>query len=90
MSKTSLILCHFHSTRMTAEEFLYPTHCLLKVCFGVCVFETQLWQNYAWKSVTIILHLWAQNVDIFRPSFTEFKYLCLLYWRPKILVLQLF
>ena len=31
--KQSLIWCHFHSTRMTIEEFLYPTHCLLKVCF---------------------------------------------------------
>ena len=31
--KQSLIWCHFHSTRMTTEEFLYPTHCLLKVCF---------------------------------------------------------
>ena len=31
--KQSLIWCHFHSTRMATEEFLYPTHCLLKVCF---------------------------------------------------------
>ena len=31
--KQSLIWCHFHSTQMTTEEFLYPTHCLLKVCF---------------------------------------------------------
>ena len=31
--KHSLIWCHFHSTLMTTEEFLYPTHCLLKVCF---------------------------------------------------------
>ena len=31
--KQSFIWCHFHSTRMTTEEFLYPTHCLLKVCF---------------------------------------------------------
>ena len=31
--KQSLIWCHFHSTRMTKEEFLHPTHCLLKVCF---------------------------------------------------------
>ena len=31
--KQSLIWCHFHSTRMTTEEFLYPTQCLLKVCF---------------------------------------------------------
>ena len=31
--KQSLIWCHFRSTRMTTEEFLYPTHCLLKVCF---------------------------------------------------------
>ena len=31
--KQSLIWCHFHSTRLTAEEFLHPTHCLLKVCF---------------------------------------------------------
>ena len=31
--KQSLIWCHFHSTQMATEEFLYPTHCLLKVCF---------------------------------------------------------
>ena len=31
--KQSLIWCLFHYTRMTTEEFLYPTHCLLKVCF---------------------------------------------------------
>ena len=31
--KQSLIWCHFYSTRMTKEEFLNPTHCLLKVCF---------------------------------------------------------
>ena len=31
--KQSLIWCHFHSTRMTTEEVLYPTHCLLKVGF---------------------------------------------------------
>ena len=31
--KQSLIWCHFHSSRMTTEEFLYPTHCLMKVCF---------------------------------------------------------
>ena len=31
--KQSLIWCHFHSTQMTTEESLYPTHCLLKACF---------------------------------------------------------
>ena len=31
--KQSLIWCHFHSARTATEEFLYPTHCLLKVCF---------------------------------------------------------
>ena len=31
--KQSLIWCHFHSTQMTTEEFLYSTHCLLKVGF---------------------------------------------------------
>ena len=31
--KQSLIWCHFHSTRMATEGFLYPTHCLLKVYF---------------------------------------------------------
>ena len=42
----SLIWCHFHSTRMTSDEFLNPTHCLLKVCFlRVCSFDTQSWQN---------------------------------------------
>ena len=26
---------------MTTEEFLYPTHCLLKVCFeGMCILDT--------------------------------------------------
>ena len=26
---------------MTTEEFLYPTHCLLKVCFeGMCIRDT--------------------------------------------------
>ena len=44
--KQSLIWCHFHSTRTTSEEFLYPTHCLLKFWFlRVIAFETQLWQN---------------------------------------------
>ena len=31
--KQSLIWCNFHSTWMTTEEFLYPTHWFLKVCF---------------------------------------------------------
>ena len=31
--KQSLIWCHFHSTRLTKEEDLYPSHCLLKVAF---------------------------------------------------------
>ena len=31
--KQSLIWSHLHSTGMTTEEFLYPTHCLLKVEF---------------------------------------------------------
>ena len=31
--KQSLIWCHFHSTSLSTEEFLYPTHCLLKVYF---------------------------------------------------------
>ena len=33
LSKTKFNLMHFHSTRMTTEEFPYPTHCLLKVYF---------------------------------------------------------
>ena len=39
--KQSLIWCHFHSTQITTEEFLYPTHCLLNVCFqGMCIWDT--------------------------------------------------
>ena len=41
--KQSLIWCHFYSTRKTTEEFLYPTHCLLKVCFeGMFIWDTVL------------------------------------------------
>ena len=52
----SLIWCHFHSTRITTEEFLYPTHCLSKVCFeGMCISDTVMTElgmviinNYSW------------------------------------------
>ena len=48
--KQSLVLCPFHSVRMTTADFFYPTHCLLKVCFSVeGAFETQLLQNKAWN-----------------------------------------
>ena len=29
------------------------------VFLGVCSFETRLWQNSAWESVTMVLDLWA-------------------------------
>ena len=45
--KQSLIWCHFHSPRMTTEEFLYPTHCLLKVSFWGYV---HLRHSYVWFS----------------------------------------
>ena len=33
-----LLWCHFHSARMTVEEFLNHTHCLFKICFVLLFF----------------------------------------------------
>ena len=47
--KQSFIWYHFHSTRMTTEEFHYSIHYLLKVCFGgMCIRDTvmaRIWQD---------------------------------------------
>ena len=70
--KQSLIWYHFHSTRMATEEFLYPTHCLLKVVFCGYV---HLVHSYGLGTGIIYNDSWLMCIKIerFRPSFTEFK-----------------
>ena len=66
--KQSLIRCHFHSTQITTEEFLYPTHCLLKVCFeGMCIWDTvmtelcmEISNNDSWSMDIKKRKIWAK------------------------------